>query len=145
VIAVDTNVLVYAHRRDLPLHEPARACVGELARGAAAWGIPWPCVAEFAAVVTNRRIFVNPTPLATALDQMEAWLASPSAVLLSEGDAFWPTFRRTLEGGRVAGGQVHDARIAALCAAHGVRELWSADRDFGRFAALKVTNPLVRR
>jgi len=145
VIAVDTNVLVPAHRRDLPLHEPARARMAELATGAAAWAIPWPCVAEFVAVVTNPRIFVRPTPLGTALDQVEAWLDSPSAVLLSEGEEFWPAFRRTLEGGRVAGGQVHDARIAALCIAHGVRELWTADRDFGRFPGLRVRNPLVGR
>jgi hypothetical protein len=38
---------------------------------------------------------------------------------------------------------VHDARIAALCRVNGVRELWSADRDFGRFADLVVRNPLV--
>ena len=145
MIAVDTNVLVCAHRTDLPLHEPARARIAELAEGAAAWAIPWPCVSEFLAVVTNPRIFVKPTPLAAALDQVEAWLASPSAVLLSEGDGFWPAFRRTLEAGRVAGGQVHDGRIAALCVAHGVRELWTADRDFGRFAGLKVRNPLVGR
>lgn len=145
MIALDTNLLVYAHRRDLPLHDAARARLAELAEGAAAWAIPWPCLSEFLAVVTNPRIFVKPTPLPAALDQIEAWLASPSAVLLSEGDGFWATFRRTLEGGRVAGGQVHDGRVAALCVAHGVRELWTADRDFGRFAGLRVRNPLVGR
>lgn len=145
MIAVDTNLLVYAHRRDLPLHQEARDRLSELARGVGAWAIPWPCVAEFLAVVTNPRIFVKPTPLATALDQVEAWLASPSAVLLSEGEGFWSAFRRTLENGRVAGGQVHDGRVAALCIAHGVRELWTADRDFGRFAGLRARNPLVGR
>jgi hypothetical protein len=51
--------------------------------------------------------------------------------------------RTVLEASRVAGPQVHDARIAALCIEHGVRELWSADRDFGRFRGLAVLNPLV--
>ncbi len=145
MIAVDTNILVYAHRRDLPLHGEARARLAELAEGAAAWAIPWPCLAEFVAVVTNPRLFAKPSPLDTALDQVEAWLASPTLVLLSEGDGFWGSFRRTLEGGRVAGGQVHDGRVAALCIAHGARELWTADRDFGRFAGLRARNPLVRR
>ena len=116
-----------------------------LAEGAGAWAIPWPCVAEFVAVVTNPRLFVKPTPLNAALAQVDAWLASPSVVLLSEGDGHWPAFRRTLEAGRVAGGQVHDARVAALCVSHGVRELWTADRDFGRFAGLRTRNPLVSR
>lgn len=50
-----------------------------------------------------------------------------------------------IEAGRVKGPQVHDARIAALCLQHGVRELWAANRDFGRFPRLKTTNPLVAR
>jgi predicted nucleic acid-binding protein len=72
-------------------------------------------------------------------------LASPSLVLLSEPDGFWKEFERLLEGARVSGGQVHDARIAALCIVHRVRELWTADRDFGRFSGLKTRNPLVAR
>jgi predicted nucleic acid-binding protein len=43
----------------------------------------------------------------------------------------------------VTGPLVQDARIAALCLQHGVRELWTADRDFSRFPALGVRNPLV--
>jgi hypothetical protein len=48
-----------------------------------------------------------------------------------------------MAAGRVTGAQVHDARVAALCLHHGVRELWSADRDLGRFPDLKVANPLI--
>lgn len=48
-----------------------------------------------------------------------------------------------MQAGKVSGPKVHDARIAALCMQHGVRELWSADRDFSAFPALVVTNPLV--
>jgi predicted nucleic acid-binding protein len=40
---------------------------------------------------------------------------------------------------------VHDARVVAICLGNGVSALWSADRDFGRFPALRVRNPLVRR
>ena len=47
-----------------------------------------------------------------------------------------------LARGQVSGPLVHDARIAALCVSHGVHELWTADRDFGRFPALQVRNPL---
>jgi uncharacterized protein len=64
-------------------------------------------------------------------------------VLLAESAVHWPTLRALLANGRVVGPQVHDARVAALCRQHGVRELWSADRDFNRFAGLTVVNPLV--
>jgi len=84
MIAVDTNILVYAHREDSDWHSQAFAGVVELAEGTTPWAIPWPCLHEFLAIVTHPRIFDPPTPLATALDQVEAWRESPSLRLLSE-------------------------------------------------------------
>lgn len=143
MIAIDTNILVYAHRTDSPFHETALVRVIELAEGPANWAIPWPCLHEFLSVVTHPRIYAPPTPLATAIDEVEAWLESPTLVVLSEGPTHWTILRELLIEGRITGGQVHDARIAALCRQHGVRELWSADRDFNRFPGINVTNPLV--
>jgi uncharacterized protein len=143
VIAVDTNVLVYAHREDSPWHDAAYVRIGELAEGRAPWAIPWPCLHEFIAIVTHPRIYAPPSPPATAVDQIDAWLESPSVTLLCESERYWPTLKALVQDGRVAGPLVHDARVAALCLLHGVRELWTADRDFGRFAGLAVRNPLV--
>ncbi|HET8648154.1 MAG TPA: TA system VapC family ribonuclease toxin [Vicinamibacteria bacterium] len=143
MIAIDTNVLVYAHREDSPWHERAYESIARLAEGRAPWAIPWPCLHEFLAIVTHPRIYAPPTPLDQAIDQVEAWSEAPALVLLGEGADYWPALRRALEAGRITGGQVHDARVAALCAYHGVRELWTADRDFGRFPGLTVRNPLV--
>lgn len=81
--------------------------------------------------------------MAQAMDQVEAWLESPSLVLLTEGDAHWETLRKTLRNSKPLGPQVHDARVAALCLQHGVTELWTADRDFSRIANLRTRNPLV--
>jgi toxin-antitoxin system PIN domain toxin len=143
VIAVDTNLLVYAHREDAPWHAAAYGRIAELAEGRALWAIPWPCLHEFLAIVTHPRIFTPPTPLAAALDQVDAWLEAPSLVLITESWGYWPELRSALAGGHVTGPRVHDARVAALCLLHGVRELWTADRDFGRFPGLEVRNPLV--
>lgn len=143
MIAVDTNILVYAHREDSPFHGHASGRMLELSEGVATWAIPWPCLHEFLAIVTHPRIYAPPSPLPRALDQVEAWLESPTLVLLSETAEHWSTLRTLLTAGRIAGPRVHDARIAALCRQHGVREFWSADRDFGRFADLPVVNPLV--
>lgn len=143
MIAVDSNVLVYAHREDSPWHSSAFDRMVQLAEGRAPWTIPWPCIHEFLAIVTHPRIYAPPTPLAKAIDQVEAWLESPSLVLVSESEDYWEVLRNILQTGRVSGPQVHDARIAALCQQHGVTELWSADRDFGRFPGLSVRNPLV--
>jgi toxin-antitoxin system PIN domain toxin len=143
VIAVDTNILVYAHREDSEWHDRASAAVAELAEGVRAWSIPWPCVHEFLATVTHPRIFRTPTAAADALGQVEAWLESPSLAVLSESDTHFDALRDVLNASRVVGPRVYDARIAALCLAHGVRELWTADRDFSAFPSLKLRNPLV--
>ncbi len=144
MIAVDTNILVYAHRADSEWHAAAAEVVAGLANGAAPWAIPWPCVHEFLAVVTHPRIFAPPTPLARACDQVDAWLESPTVTLLGESPSYWVTLREIALRGKVAGPMVHDGRIAALCVNHGVAELWSADRDFSRFGGLTVRNPLTR-
>ena len=143
MIALDTNILVYAHREDSPFHAAASACVAQLAEGRKPWAIPWPSVHEFFAITTHARIYNPPTPAARALDQIEAWLESPSLVLLAESTAHWPALKALLLRAKTTGPAVHDARIAALCQQHGVAELWSADRDFSRFAGLRVENPLV--
>jgi toxin-antitoxin system PIN domain toxin len=143
MIAVDTNILVYAHRADSAWHDRALAVVRALAEGAAPWAIPWPCVHEFLAITTHPRIFRTPTPLPAALDQLDAWFESPSLVTLAEEDGYWPTLRALAGQARLDGPRVHDARVASLCLSHSVRELWTADRDFSVFPALRVRNPLV--
>ncbi|MDP2309429.1 MAG: PIN domain-containing protein [Pseudomonadota bacterium] len=138
MIAVDTNILVYAHRSDSPWHALAGARVRELAEGVDDWAIPWPCIHEFLAIVTHPRIYAPPTRLDAALDQVAAWMESPTLVLLSESAAHWPA-----RSGRIAGPRVHDARIAALCQQHGIRELWSAERDFSGLSGVTTRNPLT--
>jgi toxin-antitoxin system PIN domain toxin len=143
MIAVDTNILVYAHREDAQWHDVAHRRLTELAEGRSPWAIPWSCLHEFLAIVTHPRIYLPPTPSEAAIDQVDAWLESPSLTLLAESEGYWPDLRTTLREGRIAGSLVHDARVAALCRLHGVRELWTVDRDFGRFPGLSARNPLV--
>jgi uncharacterized protein len=142
VNAVDTNLLVYAHRADVTFHERAREVVRELAEGADAWAIPWPCIHEFLGIVTNPRIWKVPTPTDTALAQVAAWRKSPKLFLLGEDDAYWPVLEVVLRESRVQGAKVHDARIAALSLHHRIDELLTADRDFSRFPRLRTRNPL---
>jgi hypothetical protein len=142
VVAVDTNLLVYAHRADSAWHEPADRVIEELANASSSWAIPWPCLYEFFAIVTHPKIYLPPTPPRDALIQIDCWLESPTLVLLHEGEGFWETLRPLVASAAVQGGAVHDARIAALCLRHGVKTLLSADRDFSRFPDLHTQNPL---
>jgi uncharacterized protein len=142
LIGIDTNILVYAHRKDSPYHEVARRCLLELAEGSRVWVIPWPCIHEFLAVITDKRLYDPPTPLPIAIEQIEAWIESPTVTFISESELYWTELKRILLTGRISKGVVHDAHIAALCLEHGVREFLSADRDFSRFPELAIVNPL---
>jgi toxin-antitoxin system PIN domain toxin len=143
VIAFDTNLLVYAHRADMEWHSKAATLVRSQAESTALWAIPWPCIHGFYAIVTNGRIFRDPSPPEVALHQIGIWMTSPSLVLLAERPGYWEVAQRIITPASIRGGQVHDARVAALCVFHGVKELWTADRDFQRFPDLKTRNPLI--
>ncbi|TVP71427.1 MAG: PIN domain-containing protein [Leptolyngbya sp. LCM1.Bin17] len=143
MIAVDTNILVYAHREDSDWYEAADRCLTQLAESGNPWALPWPCIHEFMAIATHPRIYDPPTPLADAIEQVNCWMEAPALVLLSETSGYWELLGQLLGASRVVGPQVHDARIAALCEYHGVTELWTADRDFNRFQNLPTVNPLV--
>ena len=143
MIATDTSILVHAHRADAEWHAPAKARIAELAQGQASWGLPWPCVHEFLAIVSHPAIYDPPSTVAEAAAQVDAWLESPAAVLLTETELHWSMLKSQLRTARAGGPIVHDARVAALCMAHGVTEFWTVDRDFSRFPTLPVRNPLV--
>ena len=145
MIAVDTNILVYAHREDSPHHSAALHVLNGLASGRAAWAVPWPCLHEFLAVTTHPRIYRPPSLTEQAVGAVRDVLGVRSVRALSEAADHLEILAGLLTSGQVTGPKIHDARIAAICLGHGVTELWSADRDFSWFPALRVTNPLVPR
>jgi toxin-antitoxin system PIN domain toxin len=140
--AVDANILVYAHRREVKEHTQALELLQNLAASAHSWAIPWPCVYEFFSVVTNVRIWKDAasTP-EEAWNQLEAWLAAPALKMIGEPDGFSPLLENFLKRSRVRGPVVHDARIAAICVAHGVERLLTRDRDFSLVPELPTENP----
>jgi len=143
LIAVDTNILVYAHRADSQWSDPARQCLRQLAENRSTWAIPWPCIHEFLAIVTHPRIYAPPSTIEQAIDQVDAWMESPTLTMIGESADHWSILRVQLTAGHISGPKVHDARVAALCIGNGVREILTADRDFDRFPELASRNPLI--
>ena len=143
MIAVDSNILIYAHRTDSPFYKIASKCLRELAEGRSPWAIAWPCLHEFYGIVTHPNRYLRPSTPAQAAKQMSLWMGSPALRLIGETQSHWPTLQDLLIASDVKGSLVHDARIAAICVQHGVREFWTADRDFSRFPALNCRNPLL--
>ncbi len=143
MIAVDTNILVYAHRPEFPFHDPAKRLISEIAAQARPWGLILHCLVEFAGVVSHPRRFRVPSSPGQIQDQIQAWSESPTVALLEDGPAVLTCFLELLCKAGVSGPMVHDARIAAVCIAGGVDELLTCDRDYSRFPSLKTRNPFV--
>jgi uncharacterized protein len=143
VIAVDTNILLYAYRRDSPFHDKAFDQIRRLVEDDVVWAIAWPCLHEFISVATNPKIFSANNSLAEVFKQIEVWQLSGKLNFLGESAEHLGVLQSLLVSAKARGGQIHDARIAAICLQNGVKELWTADRDFSRFPKLKTRNPLV--
>ena len=145
MIAVDTNLLVYAHREDSEFHGEALKILLALAEGSRRWAIPWPCIHEFIAIVTHPSIYVPPTPLDIALQALQVWMESAMCQVIGEGPGYFSRLRELSQKAKVKGPLIHDARIAAICLYNGVTELWTMDRDFSRFGILKTINPVLSK
>lgn len=143
MIAIDTNILVYAHREESPFHLRADQCVTELSESGSSWCIPWPCLHEFLVIVTHPRIYKKPTTREIAVQEIKNWMESPSFHAIGEEDDYWAVFSELLISTKVQGPQIHDLKIASICLSHKVSALWSTDRDFSRFPRLKIVNPLL--
>jgi toxin-antitoxin system PIN domain toxin len=138
MMAVDTNILIQAHRSDADRHKEAYSRLKHLAEGAPGWGLPVFCLAEFVRVATHLRVFEKPS----TLSEVSAWLkklcSSPSVRILNPGPRFPELFLAALGSADARGNLAFDAQIAALCAEHGVSQLLTLDRDFSRFPGLQL-------
>lgn len=134
MIAVDTNILVYAHREELPKHEPARRRLTQLAEGAALWGLPVFCLGEFLRVITHPRLFDPPHSARESCDALSRLLASPSVSILMPGPGYAELLSQAVTEANAVGNLVFDAQIVAVCRETGVSALLTEDRDFDRFA-----------
>lgn len=138
MIAVDTNVLVYAHRSELAKHVVAKRVLTDLAEGSAPWAVPVFCLGEFLRVVTHPRLFDPPLAADEACEALARVLRSPSLRVLIPGEAYPDLLLRTVAEADVTGNVVFDAQIVALCREAGVTALVTEDRDFARFRGFPV-------
>ena len=138
---VDANVLVYAHRADLPEHEDYRALLERLANDDEPLGVPDIALSGYLRVITNRRIFTEPTTPSNAWDSLEALIAAPATMRLRPGERHWALFRELAQDIDARGNDVPDAYLAAYAVENNATWL-SADRGFARFRRLRWRHPL---
>lgn len=138
---VDVNVLVYAHRADLPEHADYRPLLERLANDDEPLGLPDTVLSGFARVITNRRIFAEPTSPEEAWQAVDALVAAPAAMLVSPGERHWEVFRQLATDIDARANDIPDAYLAAYAVENNATWL-SADRGFARFKRLRWRHPL---
>lgn len=143
MIALDTNILVQAHRTELEHHTQALRLLRSLAEGSDPWAIPWPCIYELIRVVTHPRVFAPPSRLDLLLEDLSSLFTARSLTLLGNGPGHAGHMDHMLRTGEAHGNLAFDAQIAALVREHGVSELWTLDRDFARFSGIRAVNPFA--
>ncbi len=136
--AVDTNVLVYAHREELPQHKKARDILVGLAEGDDPWGLPVFCMGEFLRVISHPRVFDPPFTVDEAATALGRVLASPTIVILNPGERFPILLDQAVREADARGNLVFDAQIVAVCREAGVTSFITGDRDFRRFPKFVV-------
>lgn len=141
---VDVNVLVDAHRPEAPNHERVRAWLDAARRGREPLGLPTLTASGFLRVVTHPRVFREPTPIAVALELIDALAASPAVVLVEPGDRHWGIFHDLCMTLQLRGNAVPDAYLAALAIEQGATWVTS-DRGFQRFPDLRLEYPAPLR
>ena len=137
MIAVDTNILIYAHRGETEFHGAATSRLTALAEGVERWALPIFCVTEFMRVVTHRRVFNPPSTVTQATSFIEGIIAAPSCEVLRPGPEYLELLIASVRESDASGNLIFDAQIAALCHEHGIVSILTNDRDFGRFKPLQ--------
>jgi len=142
MLLMDANVLVYAHRAEVPDHGRYRRWVEDLANGDEAFGLSETVLCGFLRIVTHPKVFTRPTPLGTALAFVEALRAQDNAVVVSPGARHWAIFVDLCRRASSRGNHVPDAFLAALAIESG-SEWITTDRGFARFPGLRWRHPLT--
>ncbi len=129
----DVNVLVAASRSDHPHHAAARSWLEQAlvdAGQGSTLALQPMVIASFLRLVTNRKVFVEPTPVAEALRFIDALLVAPGVTRPDLG-AEWPMLRKQCADHALAANDIPDAWLAAA-AIHQGEQVASFDGDFKR-------------
>jgi len=137
---VDANVLLYAVNEDALHHDSSRRWLDEALGGSDTVGLSWIVLLAFVRLSTKPGLFASPLEIDEALDQVQAWIAAPGAVVVGPGAAHADLLRRALADLGVGGNLANDAHLAALAIEHHA-DVVSYDNDFSRFAGVRWHTP----
>ena len=141
MILLDANLLIYARVSSFPQHARARSWLDTQLNGGGKVGLPWASLLAFLRIVTNPRVFERPESVASAWQQVAAWLDVEAVWIPEPAERHRDVLGSLLGAGGMQANLIPDAHLAALAIEHGL-VLCSTDGDFARFPELRWQNPL---
>lgn len=138
---LDANVLLYASDARSPYRDRAVELIDEVARGPQIVYLFWPTVMAYLRLATHPSIFARPMSMADARSNVSQLLTLPNVQTAGESGRFWERFGEVADDASPSGNLVPDAHFVALMLEHGVRTIWTHDRDFRRFRGIEVRDP----
>jgi toxin-antitoxin system PIN domain toxin len=142
VIAVDTNLLVYAHRRAVPEHSRASAALERAANDRAGWGISLPVLGEFWSIVTHPGAVGGPSTATQAASFIRVLVTEGEMKVWTAGAGFADYLLQRAVQMSVSGARIFDLQIALIAADNGAREIWTHDLNFVRLPGIRIHDPL---
>ena len=141
MIALDSNILLYAVDKSSARHGPARRFLEKTLSASEPVGLPWQVITGFLRISTNPRILRSPLTASEAVAQIQEWLDQPCVRILVPTDRHWEILATLIRQSGSVAGLIMDAHLAAIAQEYGAR-LYSCDGDFARFAGLNWRDPL---
>lgn len=138
---LDANLLLYASDESSPFHERSRELLGEAALGPEIVYLFWPTIMAYLRIATHPAVFRQPLSMAEAIGNIDALIGRAHVRTPGEQESFWGRFVAVATDARPAGNTVPDIQIVSLMLAHGVKTIWTHDRDFRRFRGIEVRDP----
>lgn len=144
MIALDTNLLLYAHREGASRHDLARAAVLEALESPSGWGICLPTISEFWSVATNPGHPGGASSNAAVANFFHRLVTEGHGHIWTPGPGFGTRLLRWATALKVRGRRIFDLQIAIIALEHGAREIWTHDRHFVSVPGVKIHDPLTR-
>ena len=141
--SLHVNILLYSSDTSSPFHAQAQSSLQSCMNRRDLFYLIWPTIMGYLRIVTHPSIFDEPLTPEEAMANVETLLNLPHCRCLAEEEGFWATWSTVVSETVVRGNLVPDAHLAALLRFHGVRRLYTNDRDFRRFEFLDVQSPLT--
>ena len=141
MLLADVNAYIYAHRPESPRADEHRAWLEQALTGPEPFGVSELVLSAFLRIVTNHRVYREPSPPRAALSFCAAVLEAPAALPIRPGERHWPIFSGLCRDLGARGNVVPDAYLAALAIEHGATWV-TTDRGFARFPGLRWRTPL---